>query len=157
MTAEQLWKQSGLSGEYEAWAFTDVPDKLAALVCEGTKTATCSSYDVCIAENEPIPKAGDYSIILDSKDNAVCIVRTSKITICPFKDVTAEHAYKEGEGDRRLEYWREVHREFLESELETINMPFSEEAKVICEEFELVNIPFSRYMLKSGSVVQRGK
>ncbi|MBE6035922.1 MAG: RNA-binding protein, partial [Clostridiales bacterium] len=21
MTAEQLWKQSGLSGEYEAWAF----------------------------------------------------------------------------------------------------------------------------------------
>ncbi|MBE5902509.1 MAG: ASCH domain-containing protein, partial [Lachnospiraceae bacterium] len=65
---------------------------------------------------------------------------TSKITICPFKDVTAEHAYKEGEGDRSLEYWRQVHKEFLESELETINMPFSEEAKVICEEFELVNV-----------------
>ena len=89
-------------------------------------------------ENEPIPKVGDYSIILDSRDNAVCIVRTSKITICPFKDVTAEHAYKEGEGDRSLEYWRQVHKEFLESELESIDMAFSEDAKVICEEFELI-------------------
>jgi uncharacterized protein YhfF len=68
----------------------------------------------------------------------ICIVRTSKITICPFKDVTAEHAYKEGEGDRSLDYWRQVHKEFLESELESIDMAFSEDAKVICEEFELI-------------------
>jgi uncharacterized protein YhfF len=138
MTAEQLWQKSGLTCEYEAWAFSDAPDKLASLVQEGIKTATCSSYDLYVAENEPIPKVGDYSIILDSKDNAVCIVRTSKITICPFKDVTAEHAFKEGEGDRSLEYWRRVHKEFLESELGTIGMAFSEDAKVICEEFELV-------------------
>lgn len=138
MTAEQLWKQSGLTGEYEAWAFSDATDKLAALVCEGTKTATCSSYDMYAVENEPIPKVGEYSVILDSKDNAVCIVRTTKITICPFKDVTAEHAYKEGEGDRSLDYWRQVHKEFLESELESIDMAFSEDAKVICEEFELI-------------------
>lgn len=137
MTAEELWQKSGLSGEYEAWAFSDAPDKLAALVQEGIKTATCSAYDLYVAENEPIPKVGDYSIILDSKDNAVCIVRTSKITICPFKDVTAEHAFKEGEGDRSLEYWRQVHKEFLESELGKIDMAFNEEAKVICEEFEL--------------------
>ena len=64
-------------------------------------------------------------------------MRTSKITICPFKDVTAEHAFKEGEGDRSLEYWRRVHKEFLESELGKIDMAFNEEAKVICEEFEL--------------------
>ncbi|SFB38090.1 Uncharacterized protein YhfF [Acetitomaculum ruminis DSM 5522] len=140
MTAEQLWQKAGLAGEYEAWAFTDVPDKLAALVCEGIKTATCSSYDVSIVENEPIPKVGDYSVILDSKGDAVCIVRTSKITICPFKDVTEEHAYKEGEGDRSLDYWRQVHKEFLESELGRIGMAFSEKAKVICEEFELIEL-----------------
>ena len=54
MTAEQLWKQSGLTGEYEAWAFSDAPDKLAALVCEGTKTATCSSYDMYAVKDDGV-------------------------------------------------------------------------------------------------------
>ena len=34
MTAEELWAKSGLSGQYEAWAFGGAPDKLAALVMD---------------------------------------------------------------------------------------------------------------------------
>ena len=138
MTAEELWKRSGLSGNYEAWAFGEAPDKLVDLVVQGIKTATCSAYDLYQINNEPLPKEGDYSVILDSSGEAVCIVKTLKIYVTEFKYVSAEHAYKEGEGDRSLEYWREVHVNFLTNELATINQSFDENTKVVCEEFEVV-------------------
>ena len=138
MTAEELWQESGLSGSYEAWPFGEAPDKLAALVMQGTKTATCSSYDWYEAHNEPIPRVGDYSVILDSNDEAVCIIKTIKVDIVEFNKVSAEHAYKEGEGDRSLAYWREVHSEFLTNELASIHRTFDENARVVCEEFEVV-------------------
>ena len=59
MTAEELWKKSGLAGTYEAWPFGGAPDKLADLVLQRIKTATCSAYDLYQIENEPLPQAGD--------------------------------------------------------------------------------------------------
>ena len=138
VTAEELWKKAGLSGPYESWAFGDAPDKLAALVKNGVKTATCSAYDLYQAEGEHIPKSGDYSVILDSKGEAVCIVRTTRVYVIAFNQVSPEHAYKEGEGDRSLEYWRKVHIDFLTRELARINKTFTENTQVVCEEFELV-------------------
>ena len=138
MTAEELWKRSGISGMYEAWAFGEAADKLADLVVRGIKTATCSAYDLYEIEGEPIPEAGEYSCILDSKDEAVCIIRTTKVTVIPFNAVSEEHAFKEGEGDRSLEYWREVHESFLSRELASVRLEFNEETKVVCEEFEVV-------------------
>ena len=49
-----------------------------------------------------------------------------------------KHAFKEGEGDRSLEYWRVVHAAFLTNELASVHMEFDENTKVVCEEFELV-------------------
>ena len=138
MTAEQLWKKSGLTGEYEAWAFGGAPDKLAKLVLEGTKTATCSAYELYQVENEPIPQVGDYSVILDSKDNAVCIIQTTKIYIAPYSSCSKEHAYKEGEGDRSLQYWKDVHEEFFTDEMKSINKSFDENMLLIYEEFVVV-------------------
>ena len=34
----------------------------------------------------------------------------------PFDEVSKEHAYKEGEGDRSLAYWRDVHEDFFAEE-----------------------------------------
>ena len=138
MTAEELWKESGLKGEYESWQFGEAPDKLADLVKKGIKTATCSAYELYEAEQEPVPKAGDYSIVLDSKDNAVCIIRTTRTYVTPFDLVTEEHAFKEGEGDRSLAYWREVHESFLKKELASINRTIDGHTELLCEEFEVV-------------------
>lgn len=138
MTAEELFRKSGLTEPYESWSFSDAPDKLAGLVKNGIKTATCSAYDLYKAEGEPIPKAGDYSVILDSKGEAVCIVKTTRVYVTAFNQVSQEHAYKEGEGDRSLEYWRQVHIDFLTRELAGINKTFTENTPVVCEEFELV-------------------
>ena len=87
MTAEELWRKTGLTGPYEVWAFGGDPDKLAALVKSGVKTATCSAYDLYLAEGEPIPQEGEYSVILDSSGEAVCIVKTTKVYVTEFHQV----------------------------------------------------------------------
>ena len=138
MTSEELWEKSGLSGTYEAWPFGGAPDKLAELVLQGIKTATCSAYDLYQIDNERIPQEGDYSVILNSKEEAVCIIRTLKVYVCEFCQVSEEHAFKEGEGDRSLEYWRKVHSDFLTNELASVHRLFDEHTKVVCEEFEVV-------------------
>lgn len=142
MRSETLWKMSGLTGTYEAWAFGDAPDLLAELVCRGIKTATASAYPLYEVEGEPVPQVGEYSVILDSQENAVCIIRTTKVTIVPFREVSPEHAYKEGEDDRSLESWRAVHRDFFMEELkEAEGLEFTEDMPVVCEEFEVVYQP----------------
>ena len=138
MTAEELWERSGLTGTYEAWSFAEAPDKLAELVVRGIKTATCSAYDLYEAEGEDLPQPGETSVILDSADEAVCIIRTTRVYVVPFDEVTAEHAFREGEGDRSLAYWREVHESFLKEELSSIGRTFDGSARVVCEEFEVV-------------------
>ena len=133
-----MWLLSGLTGPYEAWAFGEAADELADLVLRGIKTATCSAYDLYEAEGEPLPKPGEYSVILDSKDDAVCIIETTRVYIASFSEVTEEHAFKEGEGDRSLEHWRMVHKDFFTKELASIGQPFNESMKLVLEEFQLV-------------------
>ena len=90
---------------YEAWEFGASPDELALLVKRGIKTATSSAYDLYAKDSEPLPKAGEYSI-LSSKGEAVCIIKTVKVEVLRYCDVTEDFAFKEGEGDRTLAYWR---------------------------------------------------
>ena len=140
MTSEELWKKSGLTGTCEAWSFGEAPDKLADLVLRGIKTATCSAYDLYLINHEPLPQTGDYSVILNSKEEAVCIIQTLKVYVTEFNQVSEEHAFKEGEGDRSLDYWRKIHVSFLTNELATVNKAFDENTKVVCEEFAVMYI-----------------
>ena len=138
MTAQEMWNASGIQAEYEAWAFGDDPDTLAELVRTGVKTATASAYPFYKLEGEDLPKAGEYSVILNTKDEAVCIIRTTKVYVTPYREVTAEQAWKEGEGDRSLNYWRRVHEAFFRKELEAVGLDFTENMGVVCEEFEVI-------------------
>ena len=98
MTAEELWKASGLEGEYSAWSFGDDADRLAELVRTGVKKATCSLLCFYESEGEPLPHAGEYSVILDSREEAVCIIRTTNVSVTTFDQVSEKHAFLEGEG-----------------------------------------------------------
>jgi uncharacterized protein YhfF len=49
--------------------------------------------------------------------------------------VSEEHAYKEGEGDRSLSYWREVHKRFFLPQMEEAGLSFTDDMLVVCEEF----------------------
>jgi len=127
--------------KYNAWHFCDNKkdaDELAELVVQGTKRATASLYLSYEADNDEVPKVGDYSIITDWDGIAQCIVRTKKVDIVPFKDVTSEFAAKEGEGDKSLEYWRDCHWRYFSREMRRLGKEPSEDMLVVCEEFELV-------------------
>lgn len=107
MNAAEMWERfcekSGIKADYDDWAFGGAPDALAELVLNGIKTATASAYPLYEQEQEPLPKAGDYSVILNTKGEAVCIIRTTKVYAVPFREVSADHAFREGEDDRSLE------------------------------------------------------
>ncbi len=142
MNAQEMWnlfsQQENINAEYDAWAFGDDTDGLAQLVLHGIKTGTASAYPFYELEGEPLPEEGGYNVILDTQDNAVCITRTTRVYVVPFRDVTADHAYKEGEGDRSLAYWRAVHERFFTEELETVGLRFDWDMPVVCEEFTKV-------------------
>ncbi len=143
MKPEEMWerycKENNLSSEVydEAWAFGGEPDKLAELVVQGVKTATSSLYILYELEQESLPKEGSYSIILDSRGEAKCIIKTTRVYVVPYNKVSDTHAYREGEGDRSLTYWREVHKEFFTNCLRKAGLSFSETMNVVCEEFEI--------------------
>lgn len=124
---------------YEAWRYgSDDPDALAKLTLCGTKTATASALPSYAHEHCPPPEPGCYSVVLDTADEAVCILRTERVSTVPFDKVGARQAYKEGEGDRSLAYWRQVHRTVFTAELAEYGLAFTETMPVVCEEFTLV-------------------
>ncbi|SKC82208.1 ASCH domain-containing protein [Maledivibacter halophilus] len=127
--------------EYTSWYFCDNEkdaNHLAKLVVEGTKRATASLYYWYEVEKEKPPKKGDLSIITDWNGIAKCIIRTNKVSIIPFEEVTEEFARMEGEGDKSLEYWRNAHINFFSRELKDLGKKFSKDMTVVCEEFEVV-------------------
>ena len=107
MTPQEMWNaykkiNPYIGDEIDAWAFGVEPDLLADLVLKGEKTATASAYDLYALEGESLPQEGTFDIILDSQNQAVCIVEIIKVSVEPFNQVSAQHAYKEGEGDKSL-------------------------------------------------------
>ena len=127
--------------KYTSWHFEitkESANNLAELVINGDKKATAASLWVEEHDFGEIPKEGDYSIITDWDGIAKCIVKTTKINIVPYKEVTEEFAQKEGEGDQSLDYWRKVHEIYYRKECERIGRKFTQDMPVICEEFEVV-------------------
>lgn len=143
MIAKELWRiykasHPEIGDEFDAWSFGVEADLLAQLVLEGKKTATASAYDEHLAHSEPLGEVGEHSVILDSNGDAVCIIETTKISVVPFDEVSEEHAFKEGEGDRSLSYWRNIHQELFTIWLKDLGMTFTQKSKVVLEEFKVV-------------------
>ena len=52
--------------------------------------------------------------------------------------MSADHAFKEGEGDKSLAYWRQVHEEFFTEWMSEAGLTFTPDSKVVLEEFRKV-------------------
>lgn len=124
----------------EAWPFGATAahaDELLDLVLAGTKTATASSVRDYEADGDPIPQVGELSIILDGAGTPRAVLRVTDIAIVPFNEVTAEHAYLEGESDRTLESWRDIHERYW-TNYSSHALGYDEAMPIVCERFELV-------------------
>lgn len=120
-----------------SFQFGAAADDLAQLVLKGVKTATASAYD--LYEKEPLPAFGAYDVILDGQNQPVGIIKNDAVTIEQYLDVNAQHAYQEGEGDRSLAYWRQVHHDFFTAAYQEGGKVFREnQSPIFLEKFHLV-------------------
>ena len=123
-----------------AFSFGAAPeqaDELLALVLDGTKTATASALRDYEAEDEVLPVPGTMSILLDGSGHPRALVEATEVAVVPFDEVTEEHAFLEGEGDRSLSHWREVHERFF-SAAAPEDPGFSPEMPVVLERFRVI-------------------
>lgn len=116
----------------EYWA-----NELLRLVLIGQKRATASSYDSYIIEGQKLPKIGDLNIVTDFDGNPKGVIETTQVTILPFKDLTFDIVKREGEDDT-LESWQEGHIKFFTAEGKELGYTFSDDMKVVFEDFKLI-------------------
>lgn len=120
----------------EAFQFGEKADWLADLVVSGKKTATCSSYELYEIENAPLPKKGDYSIVLNSENAPVAIIKVDSVEIIPLNEVPEDFALAEGEGT--YNEWWDAHVNFFTQNLKPYNLTFTPTMKAVCERFNKV-------------------
>lgn len=115
-----------------------IADGLVELYLAGKKTAGSGVVKDYEMAGDPLPKAGDYWIVLDSADQPKCIAKTIKVEIHPFEEVPEEVAKAEGEGDLSLNYCREAHRKFFTPLLPKLGINDLNKALVVTEFFEVL-------------------
>lgn len=73
------------------------------------------------------------------------------MSLVPFNQVSADYAFKEGEDDRSLAWWRKAHRYFFAPYFKECGLIFTADSKIVLEEFEVVYPEkwSSRYSLKN--------
>lgn len=126
---------------YESFHFSSrqsLADELAGLVLNGTKTATSALVWENEAENKPVVKPGDYSIVTGWDGHPVCVYETTEVTIKPFKDVDAAFAYDYGEEERTLEWWQTAMWETYKTICADLGKIPSPEMLLVCERFKVV-------------------
>ncbi len=138
--ANHEYKKREIKDIYHFCYDESTANELAELVRAGIKRATSSLYLLYGLENNThnIPQFGDLSIITDYYGNPCAIIENTFVEIIPFNKVTVEFAYKEGEGDKSLDYWKRVHKKFFSKELKKYGIDFNENMFVVLEHFEVI-------------------
>lgn len=124
----------------EQWQFAGDEKEcnfLFDLVKAGRKTATSWLYDV----ND---KVEVFSVLTNWDGSEKILLATKKFEIKRFCEVSKEHAYKEGEGDRSLKEWQKNHKKFFQSECSQKGFDFDENTLIACEEFEVLEVDYGR-------------
>ncbi len=124
-----------------AWSLGGTPeqsDELLGLVLDRIKTATASSYADYAEEGEDLPESGTLGIVLDGAGHPRALVVTTEVRVVPFDQVDADHARDEGEGDRSLDQWRDVHERFFTEHSEGGYQP---DMPVVLERFRVLYPP----------------
>ncbi|RUL47283.1 ASCH domain-containing protein [Lysinibacillus antri] len=139
---EQFWQEFCVEHQKEgliykaAFQFGASADWLAELVVEGKKTATTSGFLFYELENEALPQAGEYYIVLNGQDEPVAVIQIQSVEVLPMNEVTEEFALAEGVVD--YPFWWDAHEKFFTEALKSYEMEFSPTMLVVCERFKNV-------------------
>jgi uncharacterized protein YhfF len=125
----------------DVFFFGDTPELaalLAHLVVKGVKRGTTSWIAAAEREGGTIPHAGLVSIVTDGFGYPACAIESVQVERMPFREIDAERAFIEGEGDRSLEDYREVHLRYYAREAQRLGLTFTEDEPVSFERFRVL-------------------
>jgi len=113
-------------------------DSCAHGIANGNKRATTGLHAAYRFDKEPLPRAGDRTMVRDSRERDIAIIEVTEVEIRLYHEVDEAFAAIEGEGDRSLAYWQTVHWDFLGQECARIGISLNDEIKVVLEYFKVV-------------------
>ena len=116
-----------------------ITDGLIALYLAGKKTAGSGLVGDYLTAGDPLPRVGDYWIVLDSRSRPRLLLKTVRVEINLFKKIPKRIAVAEGEGDLSVASWKRVHGRFYAPFLKKWGIENIDDAEVITEHFELVH------------------
>jgi uncharacterized protein YhfF len=139
---ERAKQATGIEGDFaDAWGFGDNPelmDELLGYIKQGIKRTSTGLVKENELEGWPEPKLGDYDVILDGAGKPVLVIETVSLRRVKYRDVDAEHAYWEGEGDRTLETYFKEHDKYYMRRGEALGFTFNKDMLVDLSRFEIV-------------------
>ena len=118
----------------------ELSKEMLSLIRSGRKRAGTGLLWGYEHDREHIAKAGDIEIVFDHLREPALVTRIISSEIVPYREVTAEYAAIEGEGDGSLEYWRKAHWAFFSRECKRIGREPTESMPVICNIFEVLHV-----------------
>jgi len=113
---------------------------LLALIRSGRKRAGTGLLWWHEHEGEPLPQVGDIEIVLTHDHQPSLITRITRVEVMPYREVSAEYAAIEGEGDGSLDYWRKAHWDYFSRVCASIGKLPTEEMPVVCSVFEVLHV-----------------
>lgn len=114
----------------------ELADEGAALILDGTKTATSSPF--WEFPDGRIPFVGALSVLLDGQRRPVAIVETIGVEPVRFCDVTEAMAKAYGEGERTLAWWRRVIGDWYRNKAKQDGQSFTEDTQIVWERIAVV-------------------
>ena len=121
--------------------FADTPEaatQVGKLVREGIKTTTSSLLWGLEHGGEPLPKAGEISVVVDGNGNPLCVIEMMEVEIRPFNTVDKQFAFEYGEGERTLAYWLSDNWDFHSRWCREIGREPSETMPIVFQRFLLL-------------------
>ena len=129
---------TGHEGPVGHFAFADSPEvqtTLAHLVRDDDKRATAGLHH---DPDDTTPVAGQHDVVLDGVGAPVCLVRTDEVRTLPFADRDPAFAWDEGEGDRTLDDWTDIHVRYFSEHASSLGTTFGDDTLVDFERFSVV-------------------
>ncbi|GAA2320703.1 ASCH domain-containing protein [Streptomyces caniferus] len=118
-------------------------DRLVRAVLSGAKTTTTGLLIEYERDGEPLPTAGQRSVLPDSAGRPVAVIEVTGVRVVRLAEVDRAHAVAEGEGHTTVAAWRAAHEDFwhgpdVRRELGDPEFTVDDDTLVVLERFRVV-------------------
>jgi uncharacterized protein YhfF len=116
----------------------ELRDRLVAAILAGEKTATTGLLVEWELDGEPIPRAGERFLVVDSSEAPVAIIEIEDVRVLRLADVDVAVAEDEGEGFTTVAEWRRDHEAFWNSYADELRIRLDDPAWRLVDETPVV-------------------